>query len=171
MTFSAWLAGTISRYSTGESAHTNRAARSNATLGDCMQRDQHHLGDVGDLQRDLGEVSSCGLCRAKQQGNPSVSAPAFCRHQNFVDMSILSTPTFCPREYFVDANILSTPVISVDTNISVGANILSLPMFCRHQYFVATYIFYCVQVNNDYLVLIFGFCVYCGGGIYDTTKQ
>jgi hypothetical protein len=31
-----------------------------------MQRDQHHQGDVGDLQRGLEEVSSCGLCRAKQ---------------------------------------------------------------------------------------------------------
>ena len=49
-----------------ESAHKSRAARSNATLVACMQRDQHHLGDEGDLQRGLGEVSCCGLFRAKQ---------------------------------------------------------------------------------------------------------
>jgi hypothetical protein len=49
-----------------ESAHKSRAAGGNATLGDCMQRKQHHQGDVGDLQQGLGEVSSCRLCRAKQ---------------------------------------------------------------------------------------------------------
>jgi hypothetical protein len=45
-----------------ESAHKSKAAGGNATLDDCMQREQHHQGDVGDLQRGLGEVSSCGLC-------------------------------------------------------------------------------------------------------------
>ncbi len=49
-----------------ESAHKCRAAGGSATLDNCRQREQHHQGDVGDLQRGLGEVSSCGLCRAKQ---------------------------------------------------------------------------------------------------------
>ncbi len=37
-----------------------------STLGNCMQRDQHHQGDLGDPQRGLGEVGSCGLCRVEQ---------------------------------------------------------------------------------------------------------
>jgi hypothetical protein len=49
-----------------ESAHKSRAARGKATLGVCMRRTQHLLGDIGDLQQGLGEVSCCGLCRAKQ---------------------------------------------------------------------------------------------------------
>ncbi len=47
-----------------ESAHKSKASGGNTTLDDCMQREQHHQGDVRDLQRGLGEVSSCGLCRA-----------------------------------------------------------------------------------------------------------
>jgi hypothetical protein len=94
-----------------ESTHKSRVARSNTTLGHCMQRDQHHQGDVGDLQRGLGEVSSCGLCRAKQLGDPSafcasfLSMPTFCQRKHFVNASILSTPTFCLCQYFVYANI------------------------------------------------------------------
>ncbi len=49
-----------------ESAHKSRAVRSNATLGDCMQREQHHQEEVGYLQRGLEEVSSNELCQAKQ---------------------------------------------------------------------------------------------------------
>ncbi len=45
-----------------ESAHKSRAASGNGTLGDCMWKDQHLLGDVGDYQQGLGEVSNCGLC-------------------------------------------------------------------------------------------------------------
>ncbi len=120
-----------------ESAHKSRAARSNATLGDCMQRDQHHLGDVGDLQQGLGEVSSCELCQAKQQGNHSVSAPAFCQHQNFVDMSIFLTPTFCRREYFVDANFLSMRVFCRCQYFVDASNFCRHKYFCRRQYFVS----------------------------------
>ncbi len=58
--FSAWRAGTTSQYSAGESK--SKAARDNSTLGDCKWRDQHLLGEVGDHQRGLGEVSCCGLC-------------------------------------------------------------------------------------------------------------
>jgi hypothetical protein len=57
---------TVREYSVGESAHKSRAARCNAKLGDCVQRNQHHLGDKGDLQGGPGEVSCCGICRAKQ---------------------------------------------------------------------------------------------------------
>ncbi len=71
-----------------ESDHKSRAAGGNATLGNCMQREQHHQGDIGDLQQGLGEVSSCGLCRAK--GDPSASVPTFCLHRYFVD-----TNKFC----------------------------------------------------------------------------
>ncbi len=49
------------------------------------------LGEVGEYQRGLGEVSCCGLCQAK----------------NFVVANILSPPVFCCRQYFVAANILS----------------------------------------------------------------
>jgi hypothetical protein len=67
VTFSAWRTGAASRYGTGESPPIKAGQpESNAILGDSMQRNQHHQGDVGDLQRGLGEVSSCGLCRAKQ---------------------------------------------------------------------------------------------------------
>jgi hypothetical protein len=63
VTFSAWQAGTISWYSAGESLSIKaRQPESNATLGDYMQRDQHHQGDIRDLQRGLREVSSCGFC-------------------------------------------------------------------------------------------------------------
>ncbi len=140
-----------------ESAHKSRAASGNGTLGDCMWRDQHLLGDVGDHQQGLGEVSSCGLCWAKQLGD-FFSMREFCWHEYFVDVRILSTRVFCRRQYFVDANILSmptfcrleycvhdkilpTPIFSVDRNISVAANILSPPIFCQRQYFVAANIF------------------------------
>ncbi len=49
-----------------ESAHKSRATGGNAILDDCMQREQHHQGVVGDLQQGLEEVSSSGLCQAKQ---------------------------------------------------------------------------------------------------------
>ncbi len=47
-----------------ESAHKSREAGVNASLDDCMHREQHHQGEVGDLRLGLGEVSSCGFCRA-----------------------------------------------------------------------------------------------------------
>jgi hypothetical protein len=51
-------------------------------------------------------------------------------------------PRFCRHEYFVGTNI------SVDKNISVGANILSLPMFCQGQHFVAANVFVFVKVKD-----------------------
>jgi hypothetical protein len=44
--------------------------------------------------------------------------PIFCRHQDFVDVEILSTPIICRCWVFVDANILWTP------------------RFCQRQYFL-----------------------------------
>jgi hypothetical protein len=49
-----------------ESAHKRKAAGGNATLTTACKESNNHQGDVGDLQLGLGEVSSCGLCRAKQ---------------------------------------------------------------------------------------------------------
>ncbi len=45
-----------------ESVHKSRAASGNGTLGNCTWRDQHLLGEVGEHQQCLGEVSCCGLC-------------------------------------------------------------------------------------------------------------
>jgi hypothetical protein len=49
-----------------DSPHKSRVGRCIAVLGDCMRWNQHLLGDIGDHQRGLGEVSCCALCRAKQ---------------------------------------------------------------------------------------------------------
>jgi hypothetical protein len=66
VTVSAWRAGTTRRYSAGESPPL-KAGRPEA---------MPHLAsacgglntfwETGNLQRGLGEVSCCGLCRAKQ---------------------------------------------------------------------------------------------------------
>ncbi len=148
-----------------ESAHKSRAASGNKTLGDCMWRDQHLLGDVGEHQRGLGEVSCCGLCRTKQYKDTSAPAPTFrrreyfvdrvfCRREYYVNAIILSTRVFCWNEYFVNASILSTRVFCrreyfVDASILltrvfcrrqqfVDASILSTPTFCHRQYFLST---------------------------------
>ncbi len=48
-----------------ESAHKSRAEGGNVSLDVYMHREHHHhQGEVGDLQRGLREVSSCGFCRA-----------------------------------------------------------------------------------------------------------
>ncbi len=113
--FSAWRAGTISLYSAGESPPI-KAVRPVATahaLGDYTWRDQHFLGEVGKHQGGLGEISCCGLCRAKSVRRCFRACAnilftwIFCRRQHFVDENILSTPTFCCRQYFEHANILS----------------------------------------------------------------
>jgi len=97
---------------------------------------------TGEHKQGLGEVSCCGLCRAKtvricfHTCANILSTPIFCQRQYFVDANILSmpifllTPIFCWCQFLVDANIVSTPLCFV------GANILSAPMFCRRQYFV-----------------------------------
>ncbi len=70
-----------------------------------------------------------------------LSAPAFCRRQDFVDAEILSMPVF------VDANILSTPIFFWLQYLCLGvyfvsANILSSRIFCRRQHFYAANIFW-----------------------------
>jgi hypothetical protein len=118
-----------------ESGHKRRAARGNSTLCDCMWRDQHLLGEVGEHQRGLEEVSCCGLCRAKTVRRclhacaNILSMPVFCRRQHFVDANILPALIFCRHQCFAGANILLTPMFA-------GTNILSPPMFCWRQYFV-----------------------------------
>jgi hypothetical protein len=52
-----------------ESAHKSSVAGGNASLDNCMQREQHHQGDIGYLQRawdksaavDSGEPNSKGI--------------------------------------------------------------------------------------------------------------
>jgi hypothetical protein len=67
-----------------------------------MRRDQHLLGDVGERQQGLGEVSCCRLCRP----NSKEILPRM--HQHFVDARFLPTQDFCRRKYFVNAINLST---------------------------------------------------------------
>ncbi len=75
----------ISRYS----AEVGRAASGNTILGDCMWRAQHLQGEH---QRGQGEVSCCGLCRAKTV-----------RRCFGACANILLTPRFCSWQYFVEA--------------------------------------------------------------------
>ncbi len=130
-----------------ESTHKSRAARSNATLGDCMQRDQHHLGQVGDLSEvweksaavDYAMPNSKGiLLRLRQHfvDTNILSTPVFCRRQHFVDASILSTRVFCRRQYFVDANKFCQHEHFCRRQYSVAANVLLAPVFCRRLYFL-----------------------------------
>jgi hypothetical protein len=119
VTFSAWLAGTNESVQCGkESAYKSRAASANSTLGDCTCKVQHLQQEVGEHQQGLGEVSCCGLCRAKTVRRcfdacaNILYTPRFCRRQ------YLATPILCRHQYFVDAHILSPP------------------LFCRRQYFV-----------------------------------
>ena len=85
---------------------------------------------TGEHKQGLGEVSCCGLCRAK--------TVRICFH---TCANILSTPIFCQRQFFVEANILLMPIFCwrqycVDTTMFcrcqyfVGANVLSAPIFC-----------------------------------------
>ena len=65
---------------------------------------------TGEHKQGLGEVSCCGLCRAKtvricfHTYANILSTPIFCQRQYFVDANILLMPMFCWRQYFVDAN-------------------------------------------------------------------
>ncbi len=100
-----------------ESARKSRAGEGNASLDNCMHREQHHhQGEGGDLRWGLREVSSCGfaepyskeiLLRLRQLS----VCEAFHWRQDFVDAYILSAPIFCCHKYFVGANILSAPNI------------------------------------------------------------
>jgi hypothetical protein len=125
-----------------ESAHKGRGASSNSTLGDCTWRVQHLLGEVGEHHRGLGEVSCCGLCRAKTVRRCLCACanilltPRFCRLQYYVYANILSTPIFCRRQCFVEDNIFSMQTIC-QRQYFVDANILLTPIFCWRQYFVA----------------------------------
>ncbi len=118
-----------------ESTHKRKAAGGNATLDDCMQREQQPSG--------RRRISSAGPGRSQQLCTlPSqtvkgsfcncaniLMTPTFCWREYFVDTNILSTRVFCRRQHFVDANILLPPIMPVDPKISVAANILSLPIF------------------------------------------
>ncbi len=104
-----------------------------ADICDCTWRVQHLLGEVGEHQQGLGEVSCCRLCWAKTVRR------CLCACGNIlsmpVDSNIMSTPIFCRRQYFVDANILSKPIFCRCQQFA-DANILSTPIFCWSQYIV-----------------------------------
>ncbi len=116
VTFSAWRPVQISRYSAGESLPI-KAERQAATTHLVTARGKHNIfrEKKENISEGLGEVSCCGLCRAKtvricfRACANILSTPRFCQCQYFVDAEILSTPRFCRRQYFVDAEILSTP--------------------------------------------------------------
>ncbi len=126
-----------------ESTHISGAASGNTTLGDCMMRGQHLQG--GEHQRGLGEVSYCGLCRAKTVRRCFCACTnillmhIFCRCLTFVDANILLMPVFYQRLTFVNANTLSMPNFCQRIYF-VDANIFSTPRFCQRQYFVGAYI-------------------------------
>ncbi len=133
-----------------ESAHKSRATSSNSTLGDCMWRDQHLLGEH---QRGLGEVSCCRLCRA------ITVRRCFCIWAN-----ILSMQVFCRRDYFFDANILLMRVICQGQHL-VDESILSTPTFFQRKFFVNSNILpppllSVFRFKDDYLLLMIVFCVY-----------
>jgi hypothetical protein len=141
-----------------ESTHKSRGARGKGTLGDCMWRDQHLLGDRKSSARSgrsqrlwtlpcqtvrrcfracANILSTQYFCRREISVGASIlSTRVFCQRQHFVNTSILSTATFCRHQHFVDANILSTPTFCRRQHF-VDANILSMPIFCRCQYFLS----------------------------------
>ena len=121
-----------------ESAHKSRAPTSNSTLGDCMWRDQYLLGEVGEHQIGLGEVSCCGLCRGKTVKRCFLACA-----------NILLMPRFCRCGYIVDANNLLTRIFCWCQHF-FGANILLPPIFCL-----------CLVFKDDYLLNILLMIVFC----------
>ncbi len=124
-----------------ESALKSRVASGNGTLGNCLWRDQHLLGDVGDHQRGLGKSQLLWTLP-----NQTVRR---CFH---ACANILSMPIFCCPLYFVDAFILLMLIIyNLSTQIFcqckyfVNANILSTPIFCQRQYFVEANILFVLR--------------------------
>jgi hypothetical protein len=129
VTFSAWRAGTMSRYSTGESPpikagnHTWRLHAKRTTPSGRRRRSSARFGRSQQLWTLPSQTVRGFFCVCAN----ILSAPAF------VDAKILSTPGFCRRPYFVNANILSTPVFFCRRPYFVDANIFSAPVFCRRQ--------------------------------------
>ncbi len=138
VTFSAWFRYNKPVQCGRESAHKSRATSGNSTLGDCMWRDQHLLGEH---QRGLGEGSCCGLCHAITVRRcfcicaNILSTQVFCRREYFFDTNILSMRVFCQRQHLVDGSILSTTTFC-QLEYFVNFNILSPPIVCCHHYFV-----------------------------------
>ncbi len=168
LTFSAWWASTISRYSAGESlpikvgppvamAHLATACGGINIFWETWE-------NISEVWEKSAAVDSSRpnskeiLLRLRQHFVHAriLSTGVFCRHENFVIARILSSRVFCRRQHFVNASILSTQIFYVNANISVSANILSPPIFCRHQYFVAANIFVCV-LCFVYIMIIINF--------------
>jgi hypothetical protein len=131
---SAAQAGTISRYSTGESAHKSRAAVGNASLDDCMQ-ESNTIREKYEFFSGAWEKSA-----AADSAEPNSKEILLGLRQLFVDAKILSPPIFCQRPYFVDPSILLTPVFCW-RQYFVDANILSTSIFCQCGYFCWEIIF------------------------------
>jgi hypothetical protein len=135
-TFSAWWgAGTISRYSTGESLpikvglleampHLTTACK-RATLSGRSRSSSVGPG----RSQQLRILLSLTVRRFSWVCASFLLTPRFCRRPYFVDPSILLTPVFCRRQYFVDANILSTSIFCQCGYCCWGI------IFCRRWYF------------------------------------
>jgi hypothetical protein len=139
-TFSAWWAGTISRYSTEESLpikagrleampHLTTACKRATPFG----RSRSSSVGPGRSQQlrillSLTVRRFSWVCASFCWRQDSVDA-IFCRRPYFVDPSILLTPVFCRRQYFVDANILSMSIFCQCGHFCWGI------IFCRRWYF------------------------------------
>ncbi len=123
VTFSAWHAGTISWYSTGESPPI-KAGRLEATPhlttackeSNTIRETQEIFSEVWEKSAavDSAEPNSKGILLRLGQDfvcASFLSTPRFRRRQDFVDANILLTPIFCQRQYIVNADIMSTPII------------------------------------------------------------
>jgi hypothetical protein len=149
LTFSAWPAGTISWYSTGESPPI-KAERAEARLhlattcgeNNTIRRKKEIFSEVWEKSAavDSAEPNSKDFLAPTPrfcQRQFFVSAKillmqVFCRCQYFVNTSILLTPRFCRHEHFVDTNILSTPMI-YQHRVLPAPIILYMRVFCRRQ--------------------------------------
>jgi hypothetical protein len=107
VTFSAQRAGTASRNSAGESPpikagrHTWRLHVEGSSPSGRCRRSSARSG----RSQLLWTLPSQTVRRCFYACANILSMREFCRHEDFVDGSILSTPIFCRRQYFVGTHI------------------------------------------------------------------
>jgi hypothetical protein len=106
VTFLAWQAGTISRYSAGESPPI-KAGQPEATPHLATACKGIHI--IRETKEIVSEVWEKSAVVDSAEPNSKGILLHLCQH--FVNANIFSTPTFCQRQYFVDTNILSIPII------------------------------------------------------------
>ena len=146
VTFSAWRAGTMSRYSTGESPpikagnHTWRLHAKRTTPSGRRRRSSARSGRSQQLWTLPCKTVRGFFCVCAS----ILSTPRFCRCRDFVAAEILSMQEFCRRGNFVDANNFC------HRQYFVAANILSAPIFCQCQYFVAANILSVFRIKGDF---------------------